>query len=358
MKAKYFLGVILAINLYWLGMLYQPFLETILIALMFSIATVNIHNRLIQQFSSEFFASLTSPILLGLLFFAPIGYFIYSAIMILKHIDPKQFELIVPAIKELIEFLIPDSFSFLKQDIKEFLASSDIPTMVTDTVKYTLSLGSESAIFVKDSMLIIIFYFFIQYYRNKLSRYFKRIIPLSTQDTISLFREVSSVISVVFYSVIATAALQGGLFALIAYIYGYNPVLLGVLYGFASLIPFVGGMLMWLPLVLYEVSLEHYQNAIIIGVYSIVVISIVADTFVKPIIISYINRKIMKGDAYVNELLIFFSMIAGLGAFGFWGVILGPAIITLFLSLVKLYESLYQKNMEVKKVKLKYSRDK
>lgn len=358
MKAKYFLGVILALNLYWLGILYHPFLETILIALMFSIATVNIHNKLIHQFNSEFLASLTSSILLGLLFFAPIGYFIYNGIVPLKHIDPKQFEQIVPTIKEAIEFLIPDSLNFLKQDIKEFIASSDIPKMVTDTVKYALSLGSESAIFVKDSMLIIVFYFFIQYYRNKLGRYFKRIIPLSTQDTISLFREVSSVISVVFYSVLATAALQGGLFALIAYIYGYNPVLLGVLYGFASLIPFVGGMLMWLPLVLYEVSLENYQNAIVIGVYSIVVISIVADTFIKPIIISYINREIMKSDAYVNELLIFFSMIAGLGAFGFWGVILGPAIITLFLSLVKLYESLYHKNMEVMKVKLKYSKDK
>jgi predicted PurR-regulated permease PerM len=349
MKAKYFLGIILILNIYWLSILYSPFLENILIALMFSVATVNIHNKLDYYFNSEFFASFSSSILLAFLFFAPIGYFIYSGIILLKHIDPKQFELIMPAIKDFIEFLIPDCLNYLKNDIKEFLVSSDIPAMVTNMAKYAISLGGESAIFVKDSVMIIIFYFFIQFYRNKLGRYFKRIIPLSTQDTISLFREVSAVISVVFYSVIATATLEGGLFAIIAYIYGYNPILFGVLYGFSSLIPFVGGFLMWLPLVIYEISMQHYQNAIIIGTYTIIVISIIADTFLKPIIISYINKKILKSDAYVNELLIFFSMIAGLGAFGFWGVIIGPAITTLFLSLVKLYESLYHKNIEVVK---------
>ncbi len=357
MNAKYFLGTLLIFNIYWISLLYEPFLLTILIAALFSIATSTLYTTLVNFTESEAMGAVLSSLVLALIFFAPIGYFIYEGVVFAKSVDTSKIELIIPSVKDIIGF-VPDYFNFLKKDIEEFLISINLPQVAKDTVKYIISIGGQSVIFFKDSLLIIIFYFFIQYYRNKLGRYFKRIIPLSTQDTISLFREVSSVISVVFYSVIATAALQGGLFAFIAYIYGYNPILLGVLYGFASLVPFVGGMLMWLPLVLYEVSLENYQNAVIIGVYSIVVISIVADTFIKPIIISYINRKIMRGDAYVNELLIFFSMIAGLGAFGFWGVILGPAIITLFLSLVKLYESLYQKNMEVMKVKLKYSREK
>ena len=46
--------------------------------------------------------------------------------------------------------------------------------------------------------------------------------------------------------------------------------------------------------------------------------------------------KDIKSNTKVNELLIFFSIIAGLSTFGFWGMILGPAITTLFISSLKL----------------------
>ena len=44
-------------------------------------------------------------------------------------------------------------------------------------------------------------------------------------------------------------------------------------------------------------------------------------------------------DARVDELVIFFAIIAGLATFGFWGMILGPAITALFLTLLKLFEA-------------------
>jgi predicted PurR-regulated permease PerM len=43
---------------------------------------------------------------------------------------------------------------------------------------------------------------------------------------------------------------------------------------------------MWLPIVIYEASTNSLSNAIIIAVYSIIVISIIADTFIKPMIIN------------------------------------------------------------------------
>ena len=38
---------------------------------------------------------------------------------------------------------------------------------------------------------------------------------------------------------------------------------------------------MWLPIVIYEATTNSITNALIIAIYSIVVISIFADTFVK-----------------------------------------------------------------------------
>ena len=93
---------------------------------------------------------------------------------------------------------------------------------------------------------------------------------------------------------------------------------------------------MWLPVAIYEVFTGSTGNALIIAIYSIIMISIIADTFIKPVIIKYINQKVVKTPTKVNELLIFFAIVAGLSTFGFWGMIIGPAMVTFFISLIQL----------------------
>ena len=120
---------------------------------------------------------------------------------------------------------------------------------------------------------------------------------------------------------------------------GYNGLLFGIMYGFASLIPVVGGIIMWLPFMLFEFYSGNSSNAIFIALYSIIVISIIADTFIKPLIIKEINSRLLdEDDTKINELVIFFAIIAGLATFGFWGMILGPAITAFFLTIMKLFE--------------------
>ncbi len=141
--------------------------------------------------------------------------------------------------------------------------------------------------------------------------------------------------SVVLYSILATAVLEGFLFGVFISFFGYDGILLGVLYGFASLIPVIGGLIMWLPVAIYEIFTGSTGNALAIVAYSIVVISIVADTFIKPVIIKYINQKVVKTPTKVNEILIFFAIVAGLSTFGFWGgMIIGPAMVTFFYIII------------------------
>jgi predicted PurR-regulated permease PerM len=345
LTSKYFIGILLVFSIYWLSKLYEPFLLTILIATLFSIATSSLYNLFVFISRSETLGAFFSATLLALIFFAPIGYFIYEGLIFVKSIDISKIELIIPSVKDLMS-LLPEYLNFAKKDIEEFLISLNLPQLARDSVKYLLKIAGDSVIFFKDSILIIVFYFFIQAYRNKLARYFKRIIPLPVQDTVSLFREISVVMGTVFYSILFSAALQGGLFSIIVAQYDYNPIFFGILYGFVSLIPVIGGILMWLPLALNEFLHHNVTNGIIIILYSIIVIAFLADTIIKPIVIKYINTKIMDSKIQVNELLIFFAMISGMASFGFWGIILGPAIITFFLSLIKLYEKLYQINRE------------
>jgi predicted PurR-regulated permease PerM len=151
--------------------------------------------------------------------------------------------------------------------------------------------------------------------------------------------EMRSSMSVVFYSILATAVFQGALFGIAIEYMGYNGLLFGIMYGFASLIPVIGGVIMWLPFSLFELSLGNTENALFIALYTIIVISVVADTFIKPIIIKIINQKLIKPQEKINELIIFFAILAGLATFGFWGMIIGPAITVLFLTLMKISEA-------------------
>jgi len=42
------------------------------------------------------------------------------------------------------------------------------------------------------------------------------------------------------------------------------------------------------------------------------------------------------GRKAINDFLIFFSILAGLTTFGFWGFILGPAIVAFVVTLLRM----------------------
>jgi predicted PurR-regulated permease PerM len=60
-------------------------------------------------------------------------------------------------------------------------------------------------------------------------------------------------------------------------------------------------------------------------------------------IIKYIKEDILHSSIKINELLIFFSILAGMSSYGFWGMILGPAITAFLIAITRLYIELYGK---------------
>jgi predicted PurR-regulated permease PerM len=337
MRPQHFLLMLFAIALYWMYQLYSAYWMPILIGSLLAISTANIHKTLFDLFKNNFIATILSSLLLATLLFAPLGYFLTTLTIRLHGIDIDTLTHVHEKIGLWIQNL-PDSLAFLKVQLAHLIDSNNLSTLAGNSLGLAASLGKYSATFLKDAFLIIIFYFFAHYYGKTMMHYLIRIIRLPQQDTTLLSLEVSNVMSVVFYSIIATATLEGALFGLLVSVIGYNGLLFGIMYGFASLIPIVGGALMWVPFMIYELTLGHTGNALVIALYSIIVISIIADTFIKPMIIKYIGLNFIKSSTKINELLVFFSILAGLTAFGFWGMVLGPAITAFFMALLKLYE--------------------
>jgi len=339
---KLFFGAVFLVVLYWMLRLYEPFLLTLSIASLLSIATYSINLKLLNITKNRTIAALLSTLLLSLLFFAPIVYIITSIGSTVNNFDPAIAEKTLNYISSL-NFKLPDILSFLNPKIDDFIKSFDLANLTKNILSYAAFIGKNSANFIKDMFLITIFFFFTNLHGKELVHYAKNLTPLDNKEIDLVFIEVANVMSVIFYSIIVTAIFEGALFAIIGMVFGYDGLLLGILYGFASLIPVVGGALMWLPICLYELARGNVLEAIIIASYSIIIISLIADTFIKPLIIKYINS-FAKVPTKINELLIFFAIIAGLSAFGFWGMILGPAITAIFIAILKLYKLLKNKN--------------
>ncbi len=319
--------------------LYKPFLLTIIIAILLSIATYSATKKLIELTKSKIVGSLISTFLMSILFFMPIIYSVNTLLQYANHFDAGYIEKISTYLTNL-HYKLPDALSYFQGYFDEFISNINVENISSFILPYATQFGKMSAGFLKDMFLIVIFFFFINLYAEELVRYFKTVLPMQKDEVDEIFTQITDVMNVVFYSILTTAILEGFLFGIIGKVYGYNGLLLGILYGFSSLIPVVGGAIMWLPISLYELALGHTKEALFFAAYSVIVISIIADTFIKPMIIKYINEKFFNTNAGINELLVFLSILAGLSTFGFWGMVLGPAITTLFISILSVYKKM------------------
>jgi predicted PurR-regulated permease PerM len=347
LKAVYFLIAIAIVTIFFMVELFSPFLKSMFVALLLTVATSSLTLYLESRFKSRVIGTTLMTIGLTALFFIPILYCIFSFANFFNQLDQQALVKDLNSIKFWIED-ISDDLTFVKDMLSEIISKIDVGKTVQNVLSIGAYLGKNSAKFMIDMVMILIFFFFFTLYSTAIATFIRDLLPIKKDDSIILFYDSSNVMTVVLYSILITAMLEGFLFGFFLTFYRYDGLLFGVLYGFASLIPVIGGVIMWLPIVIYEATTGSLTNAIVIALYSIVIISIIADTFVKPIIIKYINQKVVKTPTSVNELLIFFSIVAGLSTFGFWGMIIGPAMVTFFISimhLLKKYSEDFKENV-------------
>ncbi|EPW2039031.1 AI-2E family transporter [Campylobacter jejuni] len=344
-NGKFFLISFILVILFLLLYLFKGFLLVIIIASLMAVATSNINAKFLNLTKGhKFLASILTTACMVLLFFAPFVYAMIELAKALKNFDINLVTQTLDYVKN-YQFTLPESFNFLEPKIKEFLASIDLNSISKQILSYASSFTKSGAKFLIDMVLICVFYFFANLYGTELVIYLKSIIPIDKKELDDVLSEVGNVMAVVLYSMVIVAIFQGALFGLITIFYGYDGILMGVIFAISSLIPAIGGALIYVPVSLYEFASNNLNSALVIFIYSVIVISFIADTLIKPLIIKWINKKLVKTPTKINELLIFLAMIAGISTFGFWGIILGPAILTFFVSTLRMYVILKDKNL-------------
>ena len=311
---------------------YKPFLLSMTVAILLTMATFNLSEKLVTFTRSSKVSSVISTLMLSMLLFAPIVYLGTVGVSYLAQLDNAGIKDTIRTVKVFIE-----EVPFLKELSDQYLTDSKITGYIRESTHYITAAGSAGLGFMKNMFFVVVFYFFINFYGDRFFNMILALLPVSRTKGMRMIQEVSATMEVVFYSIIVTAIFEGILFGAIMSYFGFNGLLFGVIYGFASLIPIIGGIIVWLPVSLYVWTKVDSQTAIIIATYSVIVISIIADTFIKPMIIEVIKKDFLKSTMRINSIVIFFSILAGMSTYGFWGMILGPAITSFLIAITKVY---------------------
>jgi predicted PurR-regulated permease PerM len=228
--------------------------------------------------------------------------------LVSKIID--QIQPYIPQIQEkvaqFISILLQSSLEYLKSFIK-FLFSFAFQMAFTLITLYYLLVDGEK--FVNETI---------------------KLIPGEREEKEKILQRVSFILKGVLYGNILTALIQGFSAFFIYFILGIPQYLLwAFLTTIASFLPILGTGLIWLPLTIYLLLVGSYIKALILLIYSVLIVAQV-DNFLKPLLIG--------GRTGIHNLLVFFSVLGGLAKFGLLGLFLGPVILGLVISIIEIYK--------------------
>ncbi len=331
-RRSFFVLILFTLSLWGAYSIYAPFLLSMVVAVLLAMATSNLTKFLARILHSRKLATIAMVLFLILIILAPLIYIATSGVEYLSHLNKETIKEIFEKIKS-----ITSHIPYINHWTQEYLQVDKVSPYLKEITLYVTKMGSKGIGFLKNVVLVIIFYAGVVYYQERFLILLEALIPAPPKESHEMVDEVASTMEVVIYSIIMTALFEGLLFGIFISYFGFDGLLFGAIYGFASLVPVVGGALVWVPSALYAWTKFGGNTALLIAGYSIIIISVIADTFVKPIFIKMIKEQLLHVQIRVNEMVIFFSIIAGMSSYGFWGMILGPAITAFLFASTRIY---------------------
>jgi predicted PurR-regulated permease PerM len=176
-------------------------------------------------------------------------------------------------------------------------------------------------------MIFSLFFFYAD--GPYLARLVLHAIPIKREYISTLTGKFMDITRNLFFGYIMVALIQAVMAYIIFCIFHVRGALVfaGITF-ICVFIPMIGGGLVWLPLGLIRIFSGDVAGGIIFLLVSGTFISLL-DNFMRPMF--------LKDRIQLHPLIIFFAILGGVSSFGFNGLILGPMIVILFLTVLDLF---------------------
>ncbi len=339
------LVVLIAFLTYLTYLVLRPFFSPLVWAAVFAIVFYPIYDFVRRKIRVAWLAALLSAVLVLLAIVGPLSYMLYLLAGELQKISFEQFtpEHVGEAYRgSTFQSLLNRALSLIGMDEQQ--AFSYIMNAVRSISKQVVQhvsaeLANIAGAVVNFFIMAFLLFFFFKDGRAYLAEFIE-FLPFSPGTTDHLTRQVKDVVASTIYGGVAVAVAQGIVGALGFVIVGISsPLLWGLVTAITSFIPFVGAHIVWVPIAIYLLVTGHIAKAIILALFGTVGIGTV-DNVVRPLFIT--------GRARMSFLLTFLAVFGGIGAFGLLGIVLGPLVLALFLSVMHIAKDYERKEMPVK----------
>jgi predicted PurR-regulated permease PerM len=207
-----------------------------------------------------------------------------------------------------------------------------------DVVGASARLAAGITGFLVSLLLMLFVLFFVLRDYERMVAFLHHAVPLSRSQENLLIEEIRGVSKSSLLGTFLTGVCQGiaGGFAL--WLAGFPGLFWGTMMAFASLIPVVGTALIWFPAAVYLVVTGSWGWGLFLVLWGVLVVGSI-DNFLRPLL--------MHGSSSMHTVIIFFSLLGGIAAFGLMGLLYGPIVFTITLVLYHLYEQEFRDFLDI-----------
>lgn len=318
-------AVMVALYLCWLML--KPFVNVLMWASVLTLTFIPIHQRILARTGRPSLSAALSTLFVMFVIGVPMGLVTWA---IVREIMPA-----VGMLQSTIRRILDPDAHYTGPVMRWLGERVDVVEMRTRISEQLDVYGSQLAgsvvgivgdvVGIVVQALFVVFVMFYLFRDGELARdALARALPLRNRQTYEVLVRVREVVGAGVKGVLVIATIQGTLGGIAFAALGLpSATLWGVVMIFLSLIPIAGAFVVWIPAVLYLAVTGAWVKAVLLLVAGLVISLI--DNLLRP--------RLIGKRAKLHELFIFFSVLGGLRLFGLIGVLLGPVVLAIALSL-------------------------
>lgn len=350
-----FFGLLAAGLLYMAVLVVKPFITAIILALVLVTLTYPLFRRLRSRFKDSPNRA-AAVMLLGITFLLVVPALVLSTLLVqqatnlaerMQSADAKQMLSRIDLTSRLqwIRRIAPNfDPATLSPERLLLPAVRQIPGWVARNGGAVLG-GLAGAVIGFFLVLLASWYFYVS--GEALVKQLAELSPLPDRYDYEFTTKFKDVVDATFRGQLFTALAQGvatGIGLGIARVPG--AIFWGAVASILALLPMVGAAAIWVPAAIYlyisaSMGFHPYWHAIFMTIWGIGVVSTI-DNVVRP--------WAMKGKAELPAIPLLFSILGGLQAFGIVGLVLGPLVFSLLITIIDIYRRAFRPPADVSMV--------
>ena len=222
-------------------------------------------------------------------------------------------------------------------EIAKFLSSLPSSEIILNNIEpiksslgnYLLNRLPSLAFLVPNLLFSLFIIFFMMYYIlvdwNNLKTRISNAVPFKNKNEI--FGKIEKAVSEIVYGTLIIGIIEA-VVAIIGFtILGVKlAVLLGIIIGIFAIIPLLGPIIIWGPLMIIELIKGNYLNGILILILGLI-LTVGIDWFLRI--------KILQKRSEIHPIIMLIGVMGGVKIFGLTGFIIGPLILSISVSLAE-----------------------